>query len=120
MVRGSWRRQSPRRQTHDVVLEGLTGASAGGMCAAISSLALKEEFDHVRNSDPGEKANRLYKSWVQTIDIAPLLGTKDLNRDPVVRSVLDCTPIEEIANAALVANPGRRKDRAWSRKISAS
>jgi predicted acylesterase/phospholipase RssA len=46
-------------QTHDVVLEGLTGASAGGMCAAISAVALKEEFDHVRNSDPGEKANRL-------------------------------------------------------------
>jgi hypothetical protein len=100
-------------QTHDVVLEALTGASAGGMCAAISAVALKEEFDHVRNSDPGEKTNRLYKNWVQTIDIAPLLGTKDLDRDPVVRSVLDCTPIEEIANAALVANPVRRKDRPW-------
>ena len=102
--------------THDVVLEALTGASAGGMCAAISAVALKEEFEHVKNSDPGDKANRLYKSWVQTIDILPLLGTQDLERDPVVRSVLDCTPIEEIAGAALTANPARRKDRAWVSK----
>ena len=33
------------------------------MGAAISAVALKEEFDHVKNSNPGEKANRLYKSW---------------------------------------------------------
>jgi hypothetical protein len=102
--------------THDVVLEALTGASAGGMCAAISAVALQEEFDHVKNSDPGEQANRLYKSWVQTIDILPLLGTKDLERDPIVRSVLDCTPIEEIASTALTANPARRKDRSWVSK----
>jgi len=101
---------------HDVALEALTGASAGGMCAAISAVALKEEFDHVKNSDPGEKANRLYKSWVQSIDILPLLGTKDLQRDPIVRSVLDCTPIDEIASAALTANPARRKDRPWVSK----
>jgi predicted acylesterase/phospholipase RssA len=79
---------------HDVVLEALKGASAGGMCAAISAVALQEEFDHVRNSDPGEKSNRFYKNWVQAIDILPLLGTKDLDRDPIARSVLDCTPIE--------------------------
>lgn len=103
-------------QTHDVILEALTGASAGGMCAAISAVALKEEFDHVRNSDPGDTVNRLYKSWVQTIDILPLLGTKDLDRDPVLRSVLDCTPIEEIASTALTANPARKKERPWVSK----
>ncbi len=101
---------------HDVLLEALTGASAGGMCAAISAVALKEEFDHVKSSDPGDKTNRLYKSWVQTIDILPLLGTKDLDRDPVVRSVLDCTPIDEIASSALTANPARKKDRPWVSK----
>lgn len=101
---------------HDVVLEALTGASAGGMCAAISAVALQEEFDHVRSSDPGEKTNRLYRSWVQAIDILPLLGTKDLERDPIVRSVLDCTPIEEIASTALTANPARRIDRLWVSK----
>ena len=45
-----------------------------------------------KNFGSGEKTNRPYKNWAQTIDILPLPGTKDLNRDPIVRSVLDCRP----------------------------
>jgi len=101
---------------HDVTLEVLTGASAGGMCAAISAVALQEEFDHVHQTDPPDDApvNRLYQSWVRTIDILPLLGTADLpNGEGPVKSILDSTPIETIANAALVANPARAKERPW-------
>lgn len=101
---------------HDVLLEALTGASAGGMCAAISSIALKEQFDHVHQTDLPQSAavNRLYQSWVRSIDIVPLLGTMDLpNNEGPVKSILDSTPIENIAKAALVAAPARRKDRPW-------
>lgn len=101
---------------HDVVLDVLTGASAGGMCAAISSVALEEEFDHVTQTAPDDDApvNRLYQSWVRSIDILPLLGATDLpNRQGPVKSILDSTPIEAIANAALVAEPARAKTRPW-------
>jgi hypothetical protein len=101
---------------HDVLLEALTGASAGGICAAISSIALKEEFDHIRqtNPPPGVAVNRLYQSWVRSIDIVPLLGTVDLpNNEGPVHSILDSTPIENIAKATLLANPGRAKARPW-------
>jgi hypothetical protein len=101
---------------HDVLLEALTGASAGGMCAAISSIALQEEFDHVRQTNPPDNTavNRLYQSWVRAIDILPLLGTVDLpNNEGPVKSILDSTPIENIAKTALVAAPARRKTRPW-------
>ena len=101
---------------HDVSLEVLSGASAGGMCAAISAVSLQEEFDHVTTTAPAAAApvNRLYDGWVRRIDIDSLLGTADLNEKPqIVRSILDCTPIEQIADVAIAANPVRRKPRPW-------
>jgi hypothetical protein len=101
---------------HDVSVEVLTGASAGGMCAAIGAVAVQEDFDHVRETNPPANApvNRLYQSWVRTIDIVPLLGTEDLpNNQGPVKSILDSTPIEDIANTALEANPVRLKPRPW-------
>ncbi len=101
---------------HEVIVDVLSGASAGGMCAAISSVALQEEFDHVHQTGlpAGAAANRLYRSWVQTIDILPLLGTADLaQKDSPVHSLLDSTPIEKIANAMLAPQPGRAKKREW-------
>ena len=100
---------------HDVLLEALTGASAGGMCAAISAVALKEDFDHVRQTNPSlAPVNRLYQSWVRSIDIVPLLGTADLPAgEGPVKSILDSTPIENIAATALVTNPARLKARPW-------
>ncbi|MGB7726400.1 MAG: hypothetical protein WBL50_00105 [Candidatus Acidiferrum sp.] len=37
---------------HDVSIEVLSGASAGGMCAAISAVSLQEQFDHVTTTAP--------------------------------------------------------------------
>lgn len=102
--------------SHDVSLEVLSGASAGGMCAAISALALQEEFDHIRSVPTAADlpANRLYNCWVRQIDIAPLLGIVDLGKNRgVVRSLLDCTPIEEIADLVLRPKLSRRKNRPW-------
>ncbi len=101
---------------HEVILDVLSGASAGGMCAAISSVALREDFDHVHQTGQpaGAATNRLYQGWVQTIDILPLLGTADLpDKDGPVHSLLDSTPIEKIANTLLQARPERAKKREW-------
>src|SRR6204780_149307 len=101
---------------HDVSLEVLSGASAGGMCAAISAVSLQEQFDHVTTTAPVAAApvNRLYDCWVRRIDIDSLLGTGDLTQEPqVVRSILDCTPIEQIADIAIAANASSRKARSW-------
>src|SRR5215469_5257983 len=46
--REKWKDKDPSTwpiPSHDVSLEVLSGASAGGMCAAISAVALQEEFD---------------------------------------------------------------------------
>ncbi len=99
---------------HDVRLDVMSGASAGGMCAAIGAVALQEDFDHVHQTGWPLPSNRLYQSWVQTIDILPLLGTEDLpdKRGPV-HSLLDSTPIAKIAARALTAQDGRAKKREW-------
>src|SRR5215472_16162674 len=99
--RERWKDKDPSTwpiPSHDVSLEVLSGASAGGMCAAISALALQEEFDHVKTTPLPENSpvNRLYDCWVKRIDVEPLLGTTDLQNHPEVRSLLDCTRIEEI------------------------
>src|SRR5579883_3434724 len=49
---------------HDVTIEALGGASAGGMCAAIAAIALQSKFDHVRTArNTGKTNNALYESW---------------------------------------------------------
>jgi hypothetical protein len=123
--REQWKYKDPSTwpiPSHDVSLEVLSGASAGGMCAAISAVALQEEFDHVRSIPPPLNAavNRLYDCWVKRIDVEPLLGTADLEKDPnVVRSLLDCTRIEEIADLALRPQTTRQKTRPWvSKKLA--
>jgi len=102
---------------HDVSLEVLSGASAGGMCAAICAVALQEEFVHVRDLElkkTAQPVNRLYDSWVQEIDITGLLGIEDLRANPTtLRSVLDCTAIEKLADSVIGVNGQQRKTRKW-------
>jgi predicted acylesterase/phospholipase RssA len=97
---------------HRIMLDVLTGASAGGMTAAIAAIALKARIDAMRNigpaADPGRK-NRLYDAWVKRIDIRQLLGTRDLGTNRIT-SILDATVLRDIAMAALdVDTPGPRR-----------
>jgi len=108
--------QLPGIPTHDVILDVISGASAGGMCSAISSVALQEKFDHIDAPNPtaGLPRNRLYHSWVESIDIMPLLGVADLpNGQGPVKSLLDSTPIETIAHSTLAPIPANAVRRAW-------
>jgi predicted acylesterase/phospholipase RssA len=85
---------------HDVSIEAFSGASAGGMCAAIASVMIQGPFDHVTNPQAQNTNNTFYESWVNQIDIAKLLTTNDLKNGPPI-SLLDSTIIDEIAKYAL-------------------
>ena len=92
----------PSVPAHDVSIEVFSGASAGGMCAAISAILLQDNFEHISDTSKTGTTNRFYESWVNTIDIVPLLGTDDLDVDGgMVESLLDCSVIDRIAQDAL-------------------
>jgi hypothetical protein len=89
---------------HDVSIEVITGASAGGMCAAISAVMLQEDFEHIHDTDKSGTTNRFYESWVNKIDIRELLKTDDLRGEADLVSLLDSSIVQQIAAYAL--NPG--------------
>jgi Patatin-like phospholipase len=88
---------------HDVVIEVFSGASAGGMCAAISAVLLQQDFEHIQDVEKSGTTNRLFESWVNKIDIQQLLKTEDLAKNSPVISLLDSSIIDEIAEYALAA-----------------
>lgn len=99
---------NPAVPLHDISLDVFSGASAGGMCAAISAVMVQSGFQHIKNpSDPSVKdtTNSFYESWVNKIDIEPLLQTRDLAEGKPVISLLDSTIIDDIADYALVPGP---------------
>ena len=99
---------------HEVRLVVMSGASAGGMTSAMAAAALCEPFTPVRSPMPTSSPNRLYKAWVEDIDISRLLEGNDL-RDasaPVV-SLLDSTPIDGIAQDAVQVTKPLGTKRPW-------
>ena len=94
---------------HEVSLEVLSGASAGGMCAAIAAAMIQGDFEHIHDTGLVGTSNTFYESWVNRIDISRLLGAEDLDSDGPVYSLLDCTIIDEIADYALVPGPPKAR-----------
>src|SRR5262249_59084918 len=104
---------------HKVSIEAFSGASAGGMCAAIASVMVQGEFEHIHEARPGRKAdeekpNRFYESWVNKIDIHELLRAGDISEGSQVVSLLNCEIIDDIAKYAL--QPGPPKEREYISK----
>jgi Patatin-like phospholipase len=92
--------------THDISLEVFSGASAGGMCAAISAVMLQEDFEHIHDTSRLGTTNRFYESWVNKIDIRELLKADDLKNAQDVVSLLDSSILSQIASFALTpSNP---------------
>jgi len=91
----------PVAPLHDVQIDVFTGASAGGMCAAIASVMVQQPFQHIETGDEQNTTNTFYESWVNKIDISRLLETNDVAGDGPLLSLLDCTIIDEIAGYAL-------------------
>lgn len=107
---------------HDVKIEILSGASAGGMTAAISSLVLHlPEKNHCAFDGKADerKKNRLYNSWVNlSADnmMEILLSDSDIKTvmkdDPKAKfpvSLLNSKFVREIANDALELSETERK-----------
>ena len=89
---------------HNLSIDVFSGASAGGMCAAISAAMLQGDFVHIHNPQDATvqgTTNRFYESWVNKIDIEWLLQTDDLVAGKPVASLLDSTIIDQIADYAI-------------------
>lgn len=97
------RRRNNRAPLHEVVIPVLGGASAGGMCAAIAAIFLDTRFPPVRadTSEEQRRRNPLYRAWVQEVDIRRFLQKRDVAGGAELRSLLDCTVLEEIVDGLL-------------------
>jgi len=88
-------------------IDVLTGASAGGMTAAILAQKLlfaKNEFVGPDGHSPSPYNNPLYNTWVKGIDLKDLLDSQDKplpDGDPAELSVLSSNLIEKISRDTL-------------------
>jgi hypothetical protein len=71
---------------HEVSIKAFSGASAGGMCAAIASVMVQGSFDHITDPNATNTKNTFYEAWVNQIDISKLLKRRAtaLHRAPSV------------------------------------
>jgi len=105
---------NPTVPMHDICIDVFSGASAGGMCAAISAVMVQGPFQHIHNpEDPSVKdtTNRFYESWVNKIDIQWLLQSTDLLPGQPVISLLDSNILDQIADYAIA--PGASSPRPY-------
>src|SRR6202023_1366930 len=75
----------------------------------IAAVMVQGSFQHIRNpADASIKdtTNKFYESWVNKIDIEPLLQDNDLADGQPVISLLDSSIIDEIADYALAPTTG--------------
>jgi len=93
----------PDTPNYDVVIDVVTGSSAGGMCAAISTAMLAEGLHAEGLSN---RKSKLYKTWVDLADdnqqdtIHKMLQTDDIKKEGLV-SLLNTDIISELAIEAL-------------------
>ena len=101
---------------HQVVIEVLSGASAGGMTAVITAAAIQKRFPPVGQNNYQTKAgkeNPLFDSWVnltedadhdmmsQLLNEEDILNSPEINPNKEVRSILNSMFIEKIAGRLL-------------------
>lgn len=94
---------------HDVEIDVISGASAGGITGALTLLNLVDDTYRPANKDnPLGKNNRYFQSWVEMGDDAKsdtfekLLSNTDIKNGEKPESLLNSQPIDDIANNALV------------------
>lgn len=102
---------------HDVCVEVLGGASAGGMVGMITALSTFSEMPPVKTPSNVKTGNILYDSWVLLDDdersktFEKMLQTEDIDTGTDVPSLLNTTPIDRIADRVfngLLAKDERR------------
>ncbi len=109
---------------HNVLIEVLTGASAGGMTAAITAGAVQDEFPHITSANvhsPVSKENPLFNAWVNMTetDEADMMNQMLDNGDIInsasneVKSIFNSTFIETLAGKTIDnfrKNPDCKRD----------
>lgn len=96
---------------HDIQIDVIGGASAGGMTSIIAAIALQKKFDAIRKlpSDGGAK-NPFFDSWVNLASrnmMQLMLENSDLEKMESVKSIFNSTFIDTIANKTISAfKPG--------------
>ncbi len=106
----------PGTPKHNVLIEVLTGASAGGMTAVITAASIQKDIPHIHQKNyftQTSAENPLYDSWVnltedpkndmmsQMLDPSDITGSPDLNPNQEVRSIFNSLFIEKIARRTL-------------------
>lgn len=101
---------------HNVVIEVISGASAGGMTAVITSAAVQKNFPHINQQNHTSSVNTenpLFDSWVNLTETSgtdmmsqmlandDIFNAKTINPDQEVRSVFNSLFIEKIARRTL-------------------
>jgi predicted acylesterase/phospholipase RssA len=84
---------------HEICIEALSGASAGGMCTALLAVCLAEG-----------KFDRLYDTWVNQVDLKPMLSTSDIrSTSSPIYSLFNVNVIDSIAQGItnFVFNPSK-------------
>jgi predicted acylesterase/phospholipase RssA len=106
----TWERKKKEDEnvpTHPLKIKVITGASAGSIAAAVFASSLRN------GQFPFQKPSPLWKTWVEEVDIAGLLGINDFNAagqdKPDVKSVLDSTFLDVISGNVL-SQPWERGD----------
>lgn len=82
---------------HDISIDAISGASAGGMCAALLAVCIAEG-----------KFDRLYDTWVNQVDLKPMLSVSDIrSTNSPVYSFFNVNVIDKIAESItnFVHNP---------------
>lgn len=96
----------PFRDTpmYDVVIDVVSGASAGGMCAAITTAMLLEGFTI---DDLVNKKSKMYKAWIELDDdnteegtIKKMLETDDIDKEGIV-SILNSKVLTSISKKTI-------------------
>lgn len=106
------RERGEKVPSHRVRLRALSGASAGGMCAAILAALLHRRFPPARDA-ASRAQNPLWQAWVEGPSIEKLLDPADRGPDagPVL-SLLNVAALQDIVDRVLDA-PGEATARPW-------
>lgn len=93
---------------HDVEIDVISGASAGGISGSLTMLnVVDENHQYVNKDNPFGKNNRYYQSWVEMADdskattFEKMLETGDLKKNQKPDSLLNSQSIDAIAENAL-------------------
>jgi hypothetical protein len=95
----------PSVPMYDVIIQIISGASAGGMCAAITTSMLAEG---VKANDFAYKNSKLYKAWIELADgderdstIKKLLDTSDIKVADGLESLLNSKVLDNLCDKVI-------------------